>query len=226
MLRPSLTLLVAAACLTARSAEPLFQLPTANRAIFEAGGEARFFAPTVGKTWVAGTFGCVRTEGRQLHEGVDILHQKTDRRGEPIDPVMAVANGTVVYVNTHSGLSNYGNYIVIRHAVDGLTLCSLYAHRLAFQKPRRGEKRPWQLEWAQSSGAGSLEPLFGTTPRRRQVQPGAVGERPGRAVPRVREGDGLSVAPRQSGPHSAEPSSAEGGRGGIRAGVELHGPPV
>ena len=105
-----------------------FQLPTANHAIFEPSGEPRFFTPTVGKTWVSGTFGCVRSDGRQLHEGVDILHLKTDKRGEPTDPVMAVADGGVVYVNTHSGLSNYGNYIVVRHAVDGLTVYSLYAH--------------------------------------------------------------------------------------------------
>ena len=114
-----------------------FQLPTSNRAIFETGGEPRYFAPTVGKTWVAGTFGCVRSDGHQLHEGVDILRMSTDRRGEPMDSVMAVADGVVVYVNTHSGLSNYGNYIVIRHQIDGVTLYSLYAHLSAIRNGLR-----------------------------------------------------------------------------------------
>lgn len=109
-------------------ADMLFQLPTGNRAIFDKGGEPGFFAPTVGKTWPSGTFGCVRTDGHQLHEGIDILRQKTDRRGEPIDPVSAVADGTVVYLNTRTGLSNYGNYLVIRHTTDGLSILSLYAH--------------------------------------------------------------------------------------------------
>ena len=105
-----------------------FQLPTSNHHVLKSGEEPLFFAPTVGKTWPSGTFGCVRTDGAQLHEGIDILHLQTDRRGEPTDPVMAVADGTVSYVNTHSGLSNYGNYLVIKHQVDGLTLYSLYAH--------------------------------------------------------------------------------------------------
>ncbi|MBM3845329.1 MAG: M23 family metallopeptidase [Verrucomicrobia bacterium] len=113
-----------------KSAEnaPLFRLPTPNRAIFEPGGESRFFAPTAGKLWPSGTFGCVRTDGRQLHEGIDILFTQTDRRGEPTDPVTAVADGSVVYVNRKSGLSNYGLYVVVRHQTSGLTIQTLYAH--------------------------------------------------------------------------------------------------
>lgn len=110
------------------AAQVTFQLPTANQFIFEKGGEPRYFAPTVGKTWSSGTFGCVRTDGYQLHEGIDILHLQTDRRGEPTDTVMSVADGTVVYINTKTGLSNYGAYIVIHHTVEGLSIHSLYAH--------------------------------------------------------------------------------------------------
>jgi len=40
-----------------------FQLPTANRALFDKGGEERFFVGTVGKPWTSGCFGCVRSEG-------------------------------------------------------------------------------------------------------------------------------------------------------------------
>jgi peptidoglycan LD-endopeptidase LytH len=41
---------------------------------------------------------------------------------------MATADGTVVYISTKPSLSNYGNYIVIRHVVEGLEIYSLYAH--------------------------------------------------------------------------------------------------
>src|SRR5258705_10628586 len=82
------------------SAADTFRLPTANQAIYEAGHEDKFFAPTPGKTWISGTFGCVRTEGWQLHEGLDIKCLQRDRHNEPTDSVMATADGTVAYVNT------------------------------------------------------------------------------------------------------------------------------
>ncbi len=63
-----------------------------------------------------------------MHEGLDIHSLQHDRHGEPTDPVMATADGTVMYVNTKPGLSNYGKYIVIRHVIDGLEIYSLYAH--------------------------------------------------------------------------------------------------
>jgi murein DD-endopeptidase MepM/ murein hydrolase activator NlpD len=105
-----------------------FDLPTANRAIFEPGGEERYFAPTPGKAWTSGTFGCVRSDGQQMHEGLDIRSIVHDRRGEPADPVMASLPGTVVYTNHKPGLSNYGNYIVIKHLVEGMEVFTLYAH--------------------------------------------------------------------------------------------------
>ncbi len=111
------------------SAQTPFQFPTANHALYEPGNELKFFAPTApDKPWTSGSFGCVRSDGAQMHEGLDILHQHTDRRGEPTDPVMATADGTVVYVSTKAALSNYGKYIVIRHIVEGLEIYSLYAH--------------------------------------------------------------------------------------------------
>ena len=42
--------------------------------------------------------------------------------------MLATADGTVMYVNTKAGLSNYGKYIVIRHVVEGIEIYSLYAH--------------------------------------------------------------------------------------------------
>jgi murein DD-endopeptidase MepM/ murein hydrolase activator NlpD len=127
------SLLVAAAAALAgalvASAQSPFQFPTANHSLFEPGQELKFFAPTApDKPWTSGSFGCVRSDGWQMHEGLDILHQHTDRRGEPTDPVMATADGTVVYVSTKPALSNYGKYIVIRHLIEGLEIYSLYAH--------------------------------------------------------------------------------------------------
>src|SRR5260370_32149055 len=105
-----------------------FQLPTANRALFEKGGDERFFVGTVGKPWTTGTFGCVRSDGMQMHEGLDIRCLQRDKRGEPTDPVMATADGTVAYINSRPSLSNYGNYIVLRHEIEGMEIYSLYAH--------------------------------------------------------------------------------------------------
>ena len=109
-------------------------LPTANTNLFTAGAEAEFFVGTVGKPWPSGTFGCVRTDGWQLHEGIDIKARQRDRKGEPIDPVMAIADGVVLYVNRKAGLSNYGNYIVIGHSIDGVEVCSVYAHLRAIEE--------------------------------------------------------------------------------------------
>jgi len=105
-----------------------FRLPTSNHALFEPGGEERFFAPTPGKPWTTGCFGCVRSDGMQMHEGLDIKSIQHDAKGEPTDPVCATAPGTVVYINTKPGLSTFGRYIVIRHVIDGLEVYSTYAH--------------------------------------------------------------------------------------------------
>lgn len=105
-----------------------FFLPTPNREIFKTGGETRFYAPTPGRDWVSGSYGCVRSEGLKFHEGIDILRVNTDRRGEPTDTVKAAALGTVAYVNGVSGKSNYGKYVILRHRVEGISVYTLYAH--------------------------------------------------------------------------------------------------
>ncbi len=110
-------------------AQTPFRFPTANHYLYAPGAELKFFAPTEpDKPWTSGSFGCVRDYGHRMHEGLDIRHLQTDRRGEPTDPVMATADGTVVYISTRPALSNYGNYIVIRHVIDGIEIYSLYAH--------------------------------------------------------------------------------------------------
>src|SRR4051794_30753610 len=110
-------IILAGAC--ALSAQP-FQLPTANRAIFEKGAEEKFFVGTTGKPWMSGTFGCVRSSGNQMHEGLDIKCLQRTKRGEPTDPVMAACDGTVAYINKRVGTSNYGNYVVLRHSIEGM----------------------------------------------------------------------------------------------------------
>jgi murein DD-endopeptidase MepM/ murein hydrolase activator NlpD len=121
-----LALLLTAGPLPAQSP---FQLPTANHALYEPGGELKFIAPTApDKPWTSGSFGCVRNDGTRMHEGLDIRSLQHDRRGEPTDPVSATADGTVMYCNHRSGLSNYGNYVVIRHLIEGLEIYSLYGH--------------------------------------------------------------------------------------------------
>jgi len=106
-----------------------FQFPTANHALYQPGEELKFFAPTApDKPWTSGSFGCVRNTETRMHEGLDIKHLQTDRRGEPTDPVLATADGTVAYYSSKAGLSNYGKYIVIRHFIEGLEIYSLYAH--------------------------------------------------------------------------------------------------
>lgn len=105
-----------------------FILPTQNRSIYDPEGQAKYFAHTPGRDWMSGTFGCVRSEGWQMHEGIDILAVSHDKQGEPADDVWAAADGTVSYINRKAGLSNYGNYIILKHQIEGLEVLTLYAH--------------------------------------------------------------------------------------------------
>jgi hypothetical protein len=103
-------------------------LPTANDALLHTGRDTDFFQPTVEDTVESGMFGCVRGDGKRFHEGIDIKCLERDRRGEPTDPVHAVADGEVAFINTKPGLSNYGRYIVLAHRWDGVEVFTLYAH--------------------------------------------------------------------------------------------------
>jgi hypothetical protein len=105
-----------------------FALPTPNRDILDPSTLENYFVPTVGRTWESGTFGCVRSERQQIHEGLDIRSKTFDRRGEATDPVFATADGRIVYVNGSPGKSSYGRYIVIEHDINGIAIYSLYAH--------------------------------------------------------------------------------------------------
>ncbi len=105
------------------------ELPTDNRALYESGGEPRFFTPTGPDfPWTSGAFGCVRNSGTRFHEGVDIRCLVRDRQGEPVDAVRAAAPGRIAFINRSASASDYGQYLVLLHEVDGLTVYTLYAH--------------------------------------------------------------------------------------------------
>lgn len=138
----------------------MFQFPTANHTLLEAGGGERFFVGTAGKPWTTGMFGCVRSDGEQIHEGLDIRCLQRDKRGEPADPVMATADGTVAYINNRPSLSNYGNYIVLQHEIEGMQIYSLYAH---LSSVRAG------LHAGQTVKAGEVIAIMGRTSNTREV---------------------------------------------------------
>lgn len=125
------TAALVAGCFQLR-AQP-FALPTANRAVLDPNGGKAAFAGTAGREWPSGTFGCVRSDGFKFHEGIDIRCLQRGRNGEPTDPVMAAAEGTVAYISHRPQLSNYGNYIVLRHYVERLEVYTLYAHLSAIE---------------------------------------------------------------------------------------------
>ncbi|MCX6994106.1 MAG: M23 family metallopeptidase [Kiritimatiellaeota bacterium] len=95
------------------------------------------FQPAASGRPESALFGSVRTAnyGKGLaasfHEGVDIAAGQRDAAGRPQDAVYAVANGTVGYVNTKAGNSNYGKYVVLIHACPSGMVYTLYAHLAA-----------------------------------------------------------------------------------------------
>jgi murein DD-endopeptidase MepM/ murein hydrolase activator NlpD len=124
-------------------ADPLnLVLPTPNRALLE-GDLPSFFMYVdryVGgkktRPWEGGQYGYVRTPStiggrtvyKHFHEGIDIKPARCDDTGEPLDDVVAIADGTVAHANLVSSHSNYGRYVVIEHRWDGCPYYSLYAH--------------------------------------------------------------------------------------------------
>lgn len=102
--------------------------PTPNKAWAEGRPIAAFIQPTASGDPVSGCFGCVRDNGFQFHEGIDIKCITRDARGEPLDPVAAVLPGVVRYVNLRPGESSYGRYIVLEHTEATPAVYTLYAH--------------------------------------------------------------------------------------------------
>jgi murein DD-endopeptidase MepM/ murein hydrolase activator NlpD len=120
----------------------VLSLPTENDALFH-GGAAAFYQYIVrdykgvkSMPWEGGQYGFVRNPVEtpsglvytRFHEGIDIKPLRRDAKGEPLDPVRAIADGMVVYVNLTPVYSNYGKYVVIEHRWDGSSYYSLYGH--------------------------------------------------------------------------------------------------
>lgn len=128
-------------------------LPTENDFLFR--GESskfymyvyRSFEGVSSKPWTAGKYGFVRnlrrTEdgviGTRFHEGIDIKPLQRDQRNNPLDPIKAIAAGTVAYTCTQSSRSNYGKYVVIEHTWQCGPIFTLYAH-LSKVDVKTGEK--------------------------------------------------------------------------------------
>ena len=123
-----------------------------------------FLQPTVSGEPESALFGCVRTEGRQFHEGLDIAPVKPRKGGEATDHVLSLYDGVVRHINTVSGNSSYGRYVVIEHTSLDLQIYTLYAH---LARVERG------LKVGQEIGAGAVIGIMGrsagtyTIPRQR-----------------------------------------------------------
>lgn len=110
---------------------------------------ASFFSrlqATESKELQSGNFGCVRTNGNQFHEGIDLRSLTRDNRGEPTDIVRSVLPGVVIYTNTNRSKSSYGRYIIIEHFDSKMSFFSLYAHLASIDK---GIARGAQVEGGQ-----------------------------------------------------------------------------
>ncbi len=123
------------------------ELPTANHALYSPNGEAQFFQGTAGHDWRSGQYGCVRSGGRQFHEGIDVRCLERDRRGEPKDRVLAVADGEVAYAARVAGQSSYGRYLLVRHRWDGVEVFSLYSHLADFAPGLRSGQQVKRGDW-------------------------------------------------------------------------------
>jgi len=120
-------------------------LPTANEALF-GGKPGRFymftdrdFEGTKTTPWEGGAYGFTRGPKRlggrivltKFHEGIDIQPLQRDARGEPLDDVVAIESGRIVHASKTAADSNYGQYIVLAHEVEGAPVYSIYAHLAA-----------------------------------------------------------------------------------------------
>jgi murein DD-endopeptidase MepM/ murein hydrolase activator NlpD len=128
-------------------------LPTENDALFRGGGAEfyqyieRDYEGAKSTPWEGGQYGFVRNPVEtsagvvytRFHEGIDIRPMERDGRGDPVDPVRAIADGIVVYTNRVPSWSNYGNYVVVEHRWGGSPYYSLYGH-LASISARSGQR--------------------------------------------------------------------------------------
>ncbi len=87
-----------------------------------------YIQPTAGSMPSSGLFGDVRNSGYRFHEGIDIKPTRFDKKQEALDDVKAAMKGKVLYINTVSGNSSYGRYVVLEHTSFDVAVYTLYAH--------------------------------------------------------------------------------------------------
>ncbi|HEX7517190.1 MAG TPA: M23 family metallopeptidase [Chthoniobacterales bacterium] len=146
--RCAIVLLASLPAMVQSQPEPLnLALPTDNDAIFRGGGSEfyqyieRDYKGVKSTPWEGGQYGFVRDPVEtpagivytRFHEGIDIRPLQRDERGEPLDPVRAIAAGVVVHTNLVPRFSNYGKYVVVEHRWDGCSYYSLYGHLSSIQ---------------------------------------------------------------------------------------------
>ncbi len=114
-----------------RGEKPNFQLswPTPNPAFAKGMGYSAFLQKTgPDKQFSSGAFGCVRNNGYKFHEGLDLYPISRDKSGRAEDSIYAAMDGVVAYVNSVSGYSAYGKYVVLEHLNIKPAFYSLYGH--------------------------------------------------------------------------------------------------
>jgi murein DD-endopeptidase MepM/ murein hydrolase activator NlpD len=118
------------------------------------------YQPTEAGTIESALYGSVRTvrQGRYLlpsfHKGIDIAALQRDRRNRPLDPIYAVADGTVAYINRIAGNSTYGLYLVLVHDDPAGPVYTLYSHLASFAE---------DLKKGQRVAAGAVLGVMGNT---------------------------------------------------------------
>lgn len=108
---------------------PLFGPPTPQRSWKEV-DNPKVYMPTGSGRVISASYGSVRTRSSGLasfHEGVDVAPVEWER-GRATDPIFAVADGEVAYINKVGGNSSYGIYVVLRHPDPVGDVYTLYAH--------------------------------------------------------------------------------------------------
>ncbi len=113
-------------------------LPPTGQRILDGSVRQGVFMDTGAGRPESGMFGNTRKTAKgapRFHEGIDIAPVQPWRRNTPpTDIVHAVAEGTVVYVNTYKhNDSLYGNYVVMTHDIEGFgQIYTLYGHLSCF----------------------------------------------------------------------------------------------
>lgn len=102
--------------------------PTPNPSMLEGRDLSSFVQPTASGRLESALWGCTRNEGTRFHAGLDLKPLQRDRRGEATDPIFAVMDGEIVYINRVAGHSSYGRYLVIEHTGLHFPVYTLYAH--------------------------------------------------------------------------------------------------